>query len=99
VRTTRAFRSTSSGSCATVPIFGSITDALTEGRRFELRGFGSFVVRQRRAREGHNPKTGAPISVAAKRVRFFTVGKELKRRVKREVSPDARDTLPDAEGQ
>jgi integration host factor subunit beta len=50
---------------------------------------GSFVVKQRRAREGRNPKTGAVVPVAAKRVPFFKVGKELRLRVDGKAwSPD-----------
>ena len=59
-------------------VFESMTEALCSGERIEIRGFGSFVVKQRRAREGRNPKTGEIVAVAAKRVPFFKVGKELK---------------------
>lgn len=62
-------------------IFDSMVDALVQGDRIEIRGFGSFVVKQRRARQGRNPKSGALVSVAAKRVPFFKVGKELRLRV------------------
>ena len=62
-------------------VFESMTEALCAGDRIEIRGFGSFVVKQRRSREGRNPKTGEIVSVAAKRVPFFKVGKELKQRV------------------
>src|SRR5512140_4033262 len=62
-------------------VFGSMGDALRRNERIEIRGFGSFVVKQRRAREGRNPKTGRAVSVSAKRVPFFKVGKELKLRV------------------
>lgn len=62
-------------------IFDSMVDALGHGERIEIRGFGSFVVKHRRAREGRNPKSGAVVSVAAKRVPFFKVGKELRLRV------------------
>jgi integration host factor beta subunit len=62
-------------------VFESMTDALCKEERIEIRGFGSFVVKQRRAREGRNPKTGEIVAVAAKRVPFFKVGKELKQRV------------------
>ncbi|TFH31973.1 MAG: integration host factor subunit beta [Myxococcales bacterium] len=62
-------------------VFEAMTEALTAGERIEIRGFGSFVVKQRRAREGRNPKTGEIVAVAAKRVPFFKVGKELKLRV------------------
>lgn len=62
-------------------VFDSMTEALTRGGHTEIRGFGSFVVRHRQAREGRNPKTGALVPVAAKRVAFFKAGKELKLRV------------------
>ncbi len=62
-------------------IFDSMTGAMSNGERIEIRGFGSFVVKHRRAREGRNPKSGAIVSVAAKRVPFFKVGKELRLRV------------------
>ena len=55
--------------------------ALSGGERIEIRGFGSFVVKHRQAREGRNPKTGKLVSVPAKRVPFFKVGKELRLRV------------------
>jgi len=62
-------------------IFLTMTTALCAGERIEIRGFGSFVVKHRRARDGRNPKTGAIVPVAAKRVPFFKVGKELRLRV------------------
>ena len=62
-------------------VFNSMADALRRNERIEIRGFGSFVVKHRRAREGRNPKTGRTVSVAAKRVPFFKVGKELRLRV------------------
>ena len=62
-------------------VFGSMGDSLRRNDRIEIRGFGSFVVKNRRAREGRNPKSGKPVIVAAKRVPFFKVGKELKQRV------------------
>jgi len=62
-------------------VFGSMADALRDGTRIEIRGLGSFIVKHRQAREGRNPKTGLIVSVPAKRVPFFKVGKELKLRV------------------
>jgi len=59
-------------------VFNSIKDTLANGEKIEIRGFGSFRLRQRRSREGRNPKTGTPVSVPAKRVPFFKAGKELK---------------------
>ena len=68
-------------------IFDSMAQALKSGERIEIRGFGSFVVKDRRAREGRNPKTGEIVAVAAKRVPFFKVGKELKQRVDDKPTP------------
>jgi integration host factor beta subunit len=70
-------------------IFDAMTDALRRGERIEIRGFGSFVVKHRQAREGRNPKTGAVVPVAAKRVPFFKVGKELKLRVDGKPVPES----------
>lgn len=62
-------------------IFSCMTDSLTRDERIEIRGFGSFVSKERDAREGRNPKTGEKVQVPRKRTPFFTVGKELKERV------------------
>lgn len=62
-------------------LFAGMAEALRGSQRIEIRGFGSFVVKRRRARDGRNPKTGRAVSVAAKRIPFFKVGKELKQRV------------------
>jgi integration host factor subunit beta len=62
-------------------VFDSMTQALCRGERIEIRGFGSFVVKHRQARDGRNPKTGAVVPVLAKRIPFFKVGKELRLRV------------------
>ncbi len=62
-------------------IFDSMTDALRAGKRIEIRGFGSFQVKVREAREGRNPKTGEEVRIPAKRTPFFKVGKELKERI------------------
>ena len=62
-------------------IFDAMVESLAQGDRIEIRGFGSFVVKQRRARQGRNPKSGELVSVAAKRVPLFKVGKELRLRV------------------
>lgn len=59
-------------------IFDSIIGALNKGDKIELRGFGSFRVRQRDARKGRNPKTGTAVNIPAKRVAYFKPGKELK---------------------
>jgi len=62
-------------------IFAAMTESLLSDERIEIRGFGSFVVRQRRPRMGRNPKTGAAVAIPARRTPFFTVGKELRERV------------------
>ena len=61
-------------------IFDSISRALAskDDSKVELRGFGSFRVRGRQARQGRNPQTGKPVQVPAKRVPYFKPGKELK---------------------
>jgi integration host factor subunit beta len=62
-------------------IFDGFTKTLKEDGRIELRGFGSFFVRNYDAYTGRNPKTGAKTEVGAKKLPFFKVGKELKERV------------------
>jgi DNA-binding protein HU-beta len=59
-----------------------ITGALRKGDKVTLVGFGTFLVRRRKAREGRNPQTGAKIKIPAKKVPAFTAGKELKSAVK-----------------
>ena len=59
-------------------VFESIVDSLREGAKIELRGFGSFRIRNRGARVGRNPKTGARVAVPAKRIPYFKPGKELR---------------------
>jgi integration host factor subunit beta len=62
-------------------IFDSMTAALVAGDGIEIRGFGSFTVRQYKSYEGRNPRTGDIVHVAPKRLPFFKVGKELRERV------------------
>jgi integration host factor subunit beta len=59
-------------------IFDSIVKSLRAGDKIEIRGFGSFRTRQRKARVGRNPKTGARVEVPAKKIPFFKPSKELK---------------------
>jgi integration host factor subunit beta len=59
-------------------LFESVIKALKAGDKLEVRGFGSFRVRQRNARVGRNPKTGEKVEVPAKRVPYFKPSKELK---------------------
>lgn len=64
-------------------VFDGFTHSLMEGERIEIRGFGSFSVREYGAYTGKNPKTGEKIQVGPKKLPFFKVGKELKERVNR----------------
>ena len=59
-------------------VFNTIEDALREGNRVELRGFGTFEVRSYGAYLGRNPKTGESVEVAPKLSPFFKAGKELR---------------------
>ena len=59
-------------------IFDEITDALASGDRVELRGFGAFSVKQRGARVGRNPRTGAAVEVSEKFIPYFKTGKQLR---------------------
>ena len=62
-------------------IFDSIGDALVGGDRVEIRGFGSFSIRERDAREARNPKSGEVVKIPSKKTPFFKTGKELRARV------------------
>ena len=62
-------------------VFGEMENALVRGERMEIRGLGSFKVKQYDGYKGRNPKTGDIIEVAPKKLPFFKVGKELKERV------------------
>jgi integration host factor subunit beta len=62
-------------------IYKKMRDTMMGGGRIEIRGFGSFVVKEYEAYQGRNPKTGEKISVPPKKLPFFKVGKELKERI------------------
>ena len=62
-------------------VFNEISDALANGDRVELRGFGAFSVKHRDARVGRNPRTGETVQVAAKRLQFFKTGKALREKL------------------
>ncbi len=62
-------------------VFDTISDALEKGDRVELRGFGAFSLRNRKARQGRNPRTGETVQVSAKKMPFFKMGKGLKDRL------------------
>ena len=67
---------------AVAAVLASITDALKAGEKVQLIGFGTFEVKERAARTGHNPKTGAAIKIAAAKAPAFKAGAALKNAVK-----------------
>ena len=67
-------------------VLDEIVGALKEGHRVELRGFGTFMAKERTARTGRNPLTGAAVEVAAKKAPAFKPGKELRRRLNKPES-------------
>lgn len=70
-------------------VFKSIITALQNGEKIELRGFGSFRLRQRDSRKGRNPKTGDRVDVPPKQVPYFKPGKDLKELINRDSLPNA----------
>lgn len=62
-------------------VFETMSNALIDGDRIEIRGFGSFMVKEYKGYTGRNPKTGDQIAVDEKRLPFFKTGKELRERV------------------
>jgi integration host factor subunit beta len=72
-------------------IFESMTASLDRGEGIEIRGFGSFTVREYKPYNGRNPRTGKPVPVPEKRLPFFKVGKELKELVNQSTAPIAED--------
>ena len=62
-------------------MFDSMVDALCRGEGIEIRGFGSFSIREYKEYQGRNPRTGDAVHVRPKRLAFFKVGKELRERV------------------
>ncbi len=71
-------------------IYKKMKDTLVNSGRIEIRGFGSFTVREYSARMARNPKTGENIYISSKKLPFFKVGKELKDRLNEDVA-DAQD--------
>ncbi len=67
---------------ALAAVLDGIADALAKGEKVQLVGFGTFEVRERKAREGRNPSTGEAIKIAAQKVPAFKPGKALKDQVK-----------------
>jgi integration host factor subunit beta len=70
-------------------ILDEIVAAMARGDRVELRGFGAFSVKNRPARTGRNPRTGAHVSVDKKSVPFFKTGKEMRERLNRPAEAEA----------
>jgi integration host factor subunit beta len=62
-------------------VLGQVESALSDGRRVELRNFGTFSPRTRQARQGRNPRTGETVAVEQKSVPYFRAGKELRDRL------------------
>jgi integration host factor beta subunit len=62
-------------------VFDSISEALRQGDKVEIRGFGSFTVRERDARTARNPKSGEVVDIPPKKTPFFKTGKDLRERV------------------
>jgi integration host factor subunit beta len=62
-------------------VLSEIINALKDGRRVELRGFGAFTTKARTTHSGRNPRTGAPVEVAAKRTPAFRMSKQLRHRL------------------
>ncbi len=79
-------------------VFSAMTDAMSQGDHIEIRGFGSFSIRDYRPYTGRNPRTNEPVAVGAKKLPFFKVGKELKELVNDSLAqgvPIAADHEPD----
>jgi integration host factor subunit beta len=62
-------------------VFDSMGEALRNGEKVEIRGFGSLTIRERIAREARNPKSGEIVNIPTKKIPFFKTGKELRERV------------------
>ena len=76
-------------------VFDSIVDSLRSGQKIELRGFGSFRLRNRKSRTGRNPKTGEKVEVPSKKIPYFKPGKELKELINRAIADGL--LVPDVE--
>ena len=84
-------------------VLAAIADALGKGEKVDLRGFGSFQVSGKKERQGRNPKTGEPLTIAARNVAVFKPSKELVERVNRTTPSDRAaddgtlDSMPNAQ--
>lgn len=73
-------------------VLDSIVDSLRHGEKIELRGFGSFRIRNRKSRLGRNPKTGEKVEVPPKRIPYFKPGKELKELINPDEAGDSNES-------
>jgi integration host factor subunit beta len=76
-------------------VFDSIVESLRSGQKIELRGFGSFRLRNRKSRTGRNPKTGEKVDVPSKKIPYFKPGKELKELINKAI--EAGTLVPELE--
>ncbi len=65
-------------------VFDSMCASLSKGDKVEIRGFGSFKIKERDGRQGRNPKSGENIFINSKKVPFFKAGKEIKERINKQ---------------
>lgn len=75
-------------------VFESIVQSLRAGEKIELRGFGSFRLRSRKARIGRNPKTGERVEVPSKKIPYFKPGKELKELINHQGTSESGSDAP-----
>ena len=75
-------------------VFESIVQSLRAGEKIELRGFGSFRLRSRKARIGRNPKTGERVEVPSKKIPYFKPGKELKELINHQGKSESGSDAP-----
>jgi len=76
-------------------VFEAMSESLEANQGIEIRGFGSFTIREYKSYSGRNPRTGKPVPVPEKRLPFFKVGKELKELVDRGVPTAGSSEDPD----
>src|SRR6059058_6279425 len=76
-------------------VFDSIVESLRSGQKIELRGFGSFRLRNRKSRTGRNPKTGEKVEVPSKKIPYFKPGKELKELINKAMGGEVMEVGPD----
>jgi len=69
-------------------LINTMSSSIAAGQRIEIRGFGSFTLRERKPRMGRNPKTGASVALGVKHAPHFKPGKDLKERVMASINKD-----------